>query len=81
MMKKGITYPIRKAVIAPSCKLGNMGLNAFKRGMTDEAIKDIMIIIIIKVMIIIERKTDQRKCLPLLTLKITFNAFSMAEKN
>jgi hypothetical protein len=81
MMKKGITYPIRKAVITPICKLGNMCFNVFKRGMTDEAIKEIRRIIIIKVMIIIERKTDQIKCLFLLTLKITFNAFSMAEKN
>jgi hypothetical protein len=49
--------------------------------MNDDAVKDTRIIIMIIVMKIKDRISDQKKCLPFLTLKTTFKAFSIEEKN
>ncbi len=48
--------------------------------MNDVDIKETRIIIMNNVIIIIERTIDQKKCLPFLTLKTTFKAFSREEK-
>ena len=79
-MKNGTTYRIRKTVIIPILNSGKTSFNALRRGINDVAAKETISIMIISVTIINDRMIDQRNARFFLTLKITFNAFSIEEK-